>query len=89
MQGISPYVPYVQAYRHPFKLSVGSDTANQQKFPADAALKNAANLTLELQVSLALSELMLLNTAQSPGARTSTSFPIEYYWFGAGTDELD
>lgn len=83
---------YVQAYRHPFKLSVGSDTENQpnQKFPADVTLKNAANLTLdELQVSLAPSELMLLNTAESPAARTSISFPIEYYLVGTGAEEID
>lgn len=65
MQGIGPYMPVVQAYRHPVKLPVGSDTENQpnQKFSADVTLKNEASLTSdELQVSLALSELMLLNT---------------------------
>lgn len=55
MQGIGPYIPVVQAYRHPVKLPVGSDTENQpnQKFSADVTLKNEASLTLdELQVSL-------------------------------------
>lgn len=81
-----------RGYRQPSQLSVGSDTENQpnQKFPADVTIKNAANLTLdELQVSLALSELMLLNTAKSPGARTSISPPREYYRFGAGAEQID
>lgn len=89
MQGIGAYT-YGPIGIH--SACLGSDTENQpnQKFPADVTLQNAANLTLdELQVSLAPSELMLLNTAESPAARTSISFPIEYYWFGTSAEEKD
>lgn len=93
MQGIRPYIPIVQAYRHPFKLPVASDTENQpnQKFPADVTLKNAASLTLdELQVSLALSELMLLNTAVTR-SHNQHIFPRRIFlvWYRYWRDRLN